>query len=128
MSRDEIIEKATQAVHELLPGSAGALVLRVLVVNHPRAAVSLRPGSLGARLPTGTPICNLWLAGGWTDTDLGSCLESSVKSGHGAASLASSWLCRQSLRRERARASGALSTLGTAAGRGLPSTLGPIGV
>jgi uncharacterized protein with NAD-binding domain and iron-sulfur cluster len=74
-----------EELRRLLPGVREAKVEQYLVVKQPRATISLLPGMEGYRLPSWTPIKNLFLAGDWTDTGWPSTMEGAVRSGLEAA-------------------------------------------
>ena len=62
-----------------------AQVERFIVVKEQRATFRSTPGAAANRLPTATPLSNLFLAGDWTETGWPSTMESAVRSGNNAA-------------------------------------------
>jgi squalene-associated FAD-dependent desaturase len=84
---DDLAGLAERELRTCLPGAAGAVRLRALVVREARATFSLAPGG-PPRPPTQTPVPGLFLAGDWTDTGLPGTIEGGVLSGHRAADAA----------------------------------------
>lgn len=78
---------AERELRACVPGAAGALCERALVVREARATFSLAPGE-PARPRTVTPVPGFFLAGDWTDTGLPGTIEGAVLSGHRAADAA----------------------------------------
>lgn len=78
---------AEQELRACVPGAAGAVCVRALVVREARATFSLAPGE-PARPCTETPVPRFFLAGDWTDTGLPATIEGGVVSGHRAADAA----------------------------------------
>ena len=72
------------------PRARDARVERLLVVKQPRATFRSLPGAASFRLPTTTPIANLFLAGEWVHTDWPGTMEGAVRSGYAAALALSS--------------------------------------
>ena len=58
---------------------------RLLVVKQPWATFRSIPGAEAHRLPSATPIPNLFLAGEWVDTGWPGTMEGAVRSGRMAA-------------------------------------------
>ena len=69
-------------------GAKEAQVERFIVVKEQRATFRSTPGAPANRLPTATPLSNLFLAGDWTETGWPSTMESAVRSGNNAAQAA----------------------------------------
>jgi len=88
LTNEELIELAIREVNDVLPAARGAVLRRGLVVREKRATFSVAPGQ-PSRPSTRTSIPGLLLAGDWIDTGLPATIESAVRSGHMAASLAS---------------------------------------
>jgi uncharacterized protein with NAD-binding domain and iron-sulfur cluster len=78
---------AERELRACLPGAAGAVCVRALVVREARATFSLAPGT-PVRPATVTPLPGFFLAGDWTDTGLPGTIEGAVQSGHRAAEAA----------------------------------------
>ena len=87
LTNEELIELAVREVNDVLPAARGAVLRRGLVVREKRATFSVAPGQ-PSRPSTRTSIPGLLLAGDWIDTGLPATIESAVRSGHMAASLA----------------------------------------
>jgi squalene-associated FAD-dependent desaturase len=85
-TNDELIQIAQQEIHEAMPESRLARLVRATVVREPRATFSLAVGQ-PARPPAETGVRGLYLAGDWIDTGLPATIESAVRSGHTAANL-----------------------------------------
>lgn len=86
-ANDDLAALAERELRACLPGAAGAVCLRALVVREARATFSLAPGA-PARPGTETPVRGFFLAGDWTDTGLPGTIEGAVLSGHRAADAA----------------------------------------
>ncbi len=87
LGNDELAARAERELRACVPGAAGAVCLRALVVREARATFSLAPDA-PPRPATVTPIPGFFLAGDWTDTGLPGTVESGVLSGHRAADAA----------------------------------------
>ena len=87
MRQDEILALALRELHELLPLSQKAKLLKHIVVKEAKATVSLQPGLDALRLGARTPFENLFLAGDWTATGWPPTMEGAVRSGYRAAEL-----------------------------------------
>jgi squalene-associated FAD-dependent desaturase len=86
-TNEALIAAAHQELLEALPGIRPARLLRATVVREPKATFSLAPGQ-PPRPAARTLLGRLLLAGDWVDTGLPATIESAVRSGHTAASLA----------------------------------------
>lgn len=86
-SKDELRDMFSREMERLLPKARGASIERFLAVKQQQATFRPAPGSATHRLPHGTPIENLYLAGDWTDTGWPSTMEGAVRSGVFAADL-----------------------------------------
>jgi squalene-associated FAD-dependent desaturase len=86
-ANDELIELAVREIKAALPAARAAQLRRALVVREKHATFSVAPGQ-PPRPATRTPVAGLSLAGDWIDTGLPATIESAVRSGHMAASLA----------------------------------------
>ena len=84
---DELAALAERELRACLPGAAGAVCERALVVREARATFSLAPGA-PVRPRSETPVPGFFLAGDWTDTGLPGTIEGGVLSGHRAADAA----------------------------------------
>ncbi|MGQ9734558.1 MAG: hydroxysqualene dehydroxylase HpnE [Candidatus Bipolaricaulia bacterium] len=82
---ERLFQELSTELGRLLPEMREARIEKHLVVKQRRATISLRPGMEGHRLPSRTPIANLFLAGDWTDTGWPSTMEGAVRSGQAAA-------------------------------------------
>jgi len=87
LSNEELIELARREVNDAIPAARAAVLRRAVVVREKRATFSVAPGQ-PPRPPTRTSVPGLFLAGDWIDTGLPATIESAVRSGHMAASLA----------------------------------------
>ena len=87
MRQDEILALALRELHELLPLSQKAKLLKHIVVKEAKATVSLQPGLDALRLGARTPFENFFLAGDWTATGWPPTMEGAVRSGYRAAEL-----------------------------------------
>ncbi|MBI3744322.1 MAG: FAD-dependent oxidoreductase [Chloroflexi bacterium] len=85
MTNEELVPLMVGELAKAFPAVKGATLTRSIVVRERYATFSPRPGSGKYRLPSRTPVPNLYLAGEWTDTDWPSTMESAVRSGHNAA-------------------------------------------
>ena len=88
--RQRIGEMFLEEMALAFPRARDAQVERLLVVKQPRATFRSVPGAAAFRLPTTTPIANLFLAGEWVNTDWPGTMEGAVRSGHAAALALSS--------------------------------------
>ncbi|HUC74848.1 MAG TPA: FAD-dependent oxidoreductase, partial [Vicinamibacterales bacterium] len=84
----DLIAAAHGELLDALPGVRAARLVRATVVREPRATFSLAPGQ-PPRPSTETVLPGFLLAGDWIDTGLPATIESAVRSGHRAATLAS---------------------------------------
>lgn len=87
LTNKELIELAITEVNDAIPAARAAVLRRAVVVREKRATFSVAPGQ-PPRPSTRTSIPGLFLAGDWIDTGLPATIESAVRSGHMAASLA----------------------------------------
>jgi len=87
MANDELITLAHQELLDALPRVRDANVQRATVVREPRATFSLAPGQ-PARPGSQTNVRGFVIAGDWIDTGLPATIESAVRSGHAAATIA----------------------------------------
>jgi len=83
--RQEIIDLCVKELHEVLPASREANLLKATVVKEVNATVSPRPGFDQWRPPQKTGIAGFFLAGDWTRTGWPSTMEGAVRSGYLAA-------------------------------------------
>jgi zeta-carotene desaturase len=86
LGKSEILEIALQDLHQALPVSRSAIVLKARVVKEPMATFSPNPASERLRPSTATGIPNLFLAGDWIQTGWPSTMEGAVRAGYIAAS------------------------------------------
>ena len=87
LTNEELIELAIAEVNDAIPATRAAVLRRAVVVREKRATFSVAPGQ-PPRPSTRTSVPGLLLAGDWIDTGLPATIESAVRSGHMAASLA----------------------------------------
>ena len=85
MPKQEIREMFLDEMKRVLPRARDAQVERLLIVKQPRATFRSVPGVEAHRLPSATPISNLFLAGEWVDTGWPGTMEGAVRSGRTAA-------------------------------------------
>ena len=85
MSKQELQELFTNELQRVLPKAKEANMTRFLVVKEQKATFRSLPGVSAFRLPSKTPLANLFLAGDWTDTGWPSTMEGAVRSGETAA-------------------------------------------
>ena len=85
MPKDELYRLVVDELRRAIPATGEASVTRFIVVRERYATFAPRPGSAAYRLPSRTPVRNLFLAGAWTDTGWPSTMESAVRSGENAA-------------------------------------------
>lgn len=85
MPKQEIREMFIREIERAFPRAGEASVERLLVVKQPRATFRSIPGAEALRLPSATPIPNLFLAGEWIDTGWPGTMEGAVRSGRMAA-------------------------------------------
>ena len=85
MPKQEIREMFLDEMKRVFPRARDAQVERLLIVKQPRATFRSVPGVEAHRLPSATPISNLFLAGEWVDTGWPGTMEGAVRSGRTAA-------------------------------------------
>ncbi len=83
--KQEIQELFLDEMRRLFPQARDAQVVRLLIVKQRRATFRSLPGVGSHRLPSATPISNLFLAGEWVDTGWPGTMEGAVRSGRTAA-------------------------------------------
>jgi squalene-associated FAD-dependent desaturase len=84
-SNDALLDLVVGDLHNMIPESRQAKVLKALVLKEKQATIAADPASDARRPPTTTSIANLFLAGDWIQTGLPATIESAVVSGHAAA-------------------------------------------
>jgi squalene-associated FAD-dependent desaturase len=84
-SNDALLDLVVADLHNMIPESRQAKVLKALVLKEKQATIAADPASDARRPATTTPIANLFLAGDWIQTGLPATIESAVVSGHAAA-------------------------------------------
>ena len=84
-SRQEIINLCLGELHQVLPESRQARLLKATVVKETAATFSPQPGADRWRPSQRTPLPNLFLAGDWTATGWPATMEGAVRSGYMAA-------------------------------------------
>jgi squalene-associated FAD-dependent desaturase len=85
LGSEEIQRRVVKELRSLLPGSAGAAVLRGRVVTEQAATFSAVPGVDRWRPGPVSPIEDLFVAGDWTATGWPATMEGAVRSGYIAA-------------------------------------------
>lgn len=85
MPKDELSQLIVRELGRAFPEAQRAAVRKAIVVRERYATFSPRPGTGAYRLPSRTPVPNLFLAGEWTDTRWPSTMESAIRSGLAAA-------------------------------------------
>jgi len=84
-SRQEIINLCLGELHQVLPESRQARLLKATVVKETAATFSPQPGADRWQPSQRTPLPNLFLAGDWTATGWPATMEGAVRSGYMAA-------------------------------------------
>ncbi len=84
-SRQSIIDLCLGELHEVIPESRQAKLLKATVIKETAATFSPEPGCDRWRPPQRTPLPNLFLAGDWTATGWPATMEGAVRSGYMAA-------------------------------------------
>ena len=87
LGRDEIQRRIVEELGRLFPPVVGAKLLRSKVVTEHTATFSAVPGVDRWRVPQGSPVTNLAVAGDWTDTGWPATMEGAVRSGYLAAEV-----------------------------------------
>ena len=85
MLKEELLAKVMNDLHESLPETREANILRSSVIRWPKATISPKPGVDLLRPDQQSPIENLFVAGEWTQTGWPSTMEGAVRSGYLAA-------------------------------------------
>jgi protoporphyrinogen oxidase len=86
--RDELVQRFTGAVADLLPAARDAQVMWSTVTREAAATFRGGPGTNVARAQTATRLPGVFLAGAWTDTGWPATMEGAVRSGNRAAAAA----------------------------------------
>ena len=85
MAKDALRAMFIPELERLFPAARDAAVTRFVIVKEQRATFRSLPDAPENRLPSATPLPNLFLAGDWTDTGWPATMESAVRSGNLAA-------------------------------------------
>ncbi len=85
MSKEALRETFIPELARLFPAAKEAEITRFVIVKEQRATFRSLPDGPENRLPSATPLPNLFLAGDWTDTGWPATMESAVRSGNIAA-------------------------------------------
>ena len=85
LGRDEIQRRIVEELARLFPAVGRAKLLRGKVVTEHTATFSAVPGVDRWRVPQGSPVANLAVAGDWTATGWPATMEGAVRSGYLAA-------------------------------------------
>jgi zeta-carotene desaturase len=83
--RQEIIELCLRELHDVLPATRDAQLVKATVIKEVAATFSPEPGSDQWRPAARSPVRNLFLAGDWTRTGWPATMEGAVRSGYLAA-------------------------------------------
>lgn len=86
-TREALVEMAETELHEMIPSSRDAVLIKSAIVKEREATMAHSVESDGLRPGPRTAVANLLLAGDWTDTGLPATIESAVISGHTAAEI-----------------------------------------
>ncbi len=81
----ELVRTMSEALADLLPAAAGAVLTDAMVTRERDATFLATPGSRSARPAARTAIDGLTIAGAWTDTGWPDTMEGAVRSGQTAA-------------------------------------------
>jgi len=84
-SRQEIIDLCLRELHQVLPATRDAQLVKATVIKEVAATFSPEPGSDQWRPVARTPFHNFFLAGDWTRTGWPATMEGAVRSGYLAA-------------------------------------------
>ena len=84
-SRQEIIDLCLRELHDVLPATREAELVKATVIKEVAATFSPEPGSDQWRPAARTPFRNFFLAGDWTRTGWPATMEGAVRSGYLAA-------------------------------------------
>jgi uncharacterized protein with NAD-binding domain and iron-sulfur cluster len=87
LGRDEIQRRVAEELARVFPPIAQAQLLRAKVVTEHTATFSAVPGVDQWRVPQGSPVANLAVAGDWTATGWPATMEGAVRSGYLAAEV-----------------------------------------
>ncbi len=85
MPREEVFALTLREVHEALPATRDAKVVRWHVLKERKATFSPKPGIEALRPQQKSPVAGLYVAGEWTDTGWPSTMEGAARSGYLAA-------------------------------------------
>ena len=85
MTKDALREMFIPELVRLFPEAKDAEITRFVIVKEQRATFRSLPDAPDNRLPSATPLPNLFLAGDWTATGWPATMESAVRSGNLAA-------------------------------------------
>ena len=85
MPKQDIREMFLEEMARVFPRARDARVERLMIVKQLNATFRSLPGVEAHRLPSATPISNLFLAGEWVDTGWPGTMEGAVRSGRMAA-------------------------------------------
>ena len=85
MTKEALRETFIPELARLFPDAKDAEITRFVIVKEQRATFRSLPDGPDNRLPSATPLPNLFLAGDWTDTGWPATMESAVRSGNIAA-------------------------------------------
>ncbi len=87
LGREEVQRRIVEELAKLFPPVAQAKLLRAKVVTEHTATFSAVPGVDQWRVPQGSPVANLAVAGDWTATGWPATMEGAVRSGYLAAEV-----------------------------------------
>ena len=87
LRKEQIVEIALRDLHEIMPSSKSATLLKSVVIKEPAATFSCRVGCDANRLEHQSPLKNLLVAGDWTRTGWPPTMESAVRSSYRCAEI-----------------------------------------
>jgi len=87
LRKEKIVEIALRDLHEVMPSSKSATLLKSVVIKEPAATFSCRVGCDANRLDHQSPLENLIVAGDWTRTGWPPTMEGAVRSSYRCAEI-----------------------------------------
>jgi len=84
---DELLTRVLGDLRSAFPKAKAARLLHHRIVTERNAVFSVTPEAQQRRLPTETGVCNVYLAGDWTQSGWPATMEGAVLSGYRAASM-----------------------------------------
>lgn len=92
---DELLTRVLVDLRSAFPKAKAARLLHHRIVTERNAVFSVTPEVQQRRLPTETGVCNVYLAGDWTQSGWPATMEGAIVSGYRAASMVVRELDRQ---------------------------------